>query len=289
MSNFELEEFLPFRISQIRRCRTWKKDWWRCRVFFSVQKWVVCSNWYMFSFRQCFKFESRLCFLYSAFLEQDWDVHLTLEEMAFFGMIFWMAIFDIRQCYRRKNITFHLKQRPSPFHILKWTTNNVKFCVKSFCHWLCLNSGGVTPGKSNVVYKWSGSVVFRAVQKYIVPGADPGFFLRGGALVSCSTSTPINHIVFFGQNTSCIRKPQVISGGGGGVRTPLHPPLRSAPEFVPSGNQKRTYSVRRPCFKIQKLMFCLFYIPRVRMVGWFEFKKEKTFVFWSQKRTHTSY
>ena len=118
----------------------------------------------------------------------------------------------------RKIITFHLKQRPSPFHILKWTSNNVKFCVKSFCHWLCLNSGGVTPGKSNVVYKWSGSVVFRAVQKYIVPGGDPGFFLRGGALVSCSTSTPINHTVFFGQNTSCIRKPQVISGGG--VRTP---------------------------------------------------------------------
>ena len=28
-------------------------------------------------------------------------------------------------------------------------------------------------------------------------GADPGFLLRGGALFSCSTSTPINHIVFF--------------------------------------------------------------------------------------------
>ena len=27
-------------------------------------------------------------------------------------------------------------------------------------------------------------------------GADPGLFLGGGALVSCSTSTPINHIVF---------------------------------------------------------------------------------------------
>ena len=27
--------------------------------------------------------------------------------------------------------------------------------------------------------------------------ADPGFFLGGGALVSRSTSTPINHIVFF--------------------------------------------------------------------------------------------
>ena len=28
-------------------------------------------------------------------------------------------------------------------------------------------------------------------------GADPGFFSGGGALVSCSTSTPINHIFFF--------------------------------------------------------------------------------------------
>ena len=57
-------------------------------------------------------------------------------------------------------------------------------------------------------------------------GADPGFFLGGGALISCSTSTPINHIVFFWQNTSCIRKPQVISGKGGCTR---HPPPRSAP------------------------------------------------------------
>ena len=55
-------------------------------------------------------------------------------------------------------------------------------------------------------------------------GADPGFFLGGGALVSRSTSTPINHIVFFLQSTSCIRKPQVISGGGG-VRTPCTLPL----------------------------------------------------------------
>ena len=57
------------------------------------------------------------------------------------------------------------------------------------------------------------------------------FFLGGGALGSCSTSTPVNHIIFFLQNTSCIRKPQVITGGGGGVgvRTPctlpLDPPL----------------------------------------------------------------
>ena len=47
-------------------------------------------------------------------------------------------------------------------------------------------------------------------------GGSRIFFLGGGALVSCSTSTPISHIVFFfWQNTSCIRKPQVILGGGG--------------------------------------------------------------------------
>ena len=59
-------------------------------------------------------------------------------------------------------------------------------------------------------------------------GADPGFFfLRGGALVSCFTSTPINHIVFFWQNTSCIRKPRVISGEGSAqppCTLPLDPP-----------------------------------------------------------------
>ena len=65
-------------------------------------------------------------------------------------------------------------------------------------------------------------------------------FLGGGALVSCSTSTPINHIVlFFLQNTSCFRKPQVISGaGGGGGVHPLHPSPRFTPVFpspFPSG------------------------------------------------------
>ena len=63
---------------------------------------------------------------------------------------------------------------------------------------------------------------------YEKSGADPGLFLGGGALVSCSTSTPINHILFFLQNTSCIRKAQVISEGGGvctPCTLPLDPPL----------------------------------------------------------------
>ena len=70
-------------------------------------------------------------------------------------------------------------------------------------------------------------------------------FLGEGALVSCSTSTPTNHIVFFfWQNTSCIRKPQVISGGRGGAH-PLHPPPRSAPALHRELRQLRAYSLRR--------------------------------------------
>ena len=86
---------------------------------------------------------------------------------------------------------------------------------------------------------------YTCVRSCFVAGADPGFFLEGGALVSCSTSTPINHIVFFLQNTSCIRKPQVISGGG--VRTPctlpLDPPLCGVfiPKYMTIFLQTRIY------------------------------------------------
>ena len=79
--------------------------------------------------------------------------------------------------------------------------------------------------------------VFECYQLFF-PGADPGFFVGWGAPpqlpfdlnfnhfygvkhkffnhVSCFTSTPINHW-FFLLNTSCIRKPQVILEGGGGI------------------------------------------------------------------------
>ena len=60
-------------------------------------------------------------------------------------------------------------------------------------------------------------------------GADPGFFLGGGALVSCSTSTPINHSFF-------CRIPVVLenrrSSQGEGGAHPLHPPPRSAPGII---------------------------------------------------------
>ena len=57
-------------------------------------------------------------------------------------------------------------------------------------------------------------------------------FLGGCALVSCSTSTPINHIVFFFAEYQVVlenRRSSQGCGGGDGVRTPLHPPPRSAP------------------------------------------------------------
>ena len=58
-------------------------------------------------------------------------------------------------------------------------------------------------------------------------GADPGFFLGGDVLVSRSTSTPINHIVFFCGIPVVLENRR--SSREGGVRTPctlpLDPPL----------------------------------------------------------------
>ena len=68
-------------------------------------------------------------------------------------------------------------------------------------------------------------------------GADPGFFFRRGCtrlLLYFNTNKP--HF-FFLQNTSCIRKPQVIPRGVG-VRTPctllLDPPLPKQQELLSS-------------------------------------------------------
>ena len=62
-------------------------------------------------------------------------------------------------------------------------------------------------------------------------GADPGFFLGGGALVSCCTSTPINPIVFF--FFFFFTEYQLYLKTAGHLRWrgahPLHPRPRSAP------------------------------------------------------------
>ena len=56
-------------------------------------------------------------------------------------------------------------------------------------------------------------------------GRIQDFFLGGGALISCSTSTPINHIVFFGRIPVVLENCRSSRGGGA---HPLHPPPRSA-------------------------------------------------------------
>ena len=59
-------------------------------------------------------------------------------------------------------------------------------------------------------------------------GGSRIFFRRGCTrlLLYFNTNKP-HSFFFFLQNTSCIRKPKVISGGGGAH--PLHPPPRSTP------------------------------------------------------------
>ena len=57
-----------------------------------------------------------------------------------------------------------------------------------------------------------------------ISGADPGLFLGGGVPLRNGITDWWPDI-----NTSCIRKPQVIPGGGGAQ--PLHPPPRFAPVY----------------------------------------------------------
>ena len=78
---------------------------------------------------------------------------------------------------------------------------------------------------------FSGHYLPRKKQpKILFRGGSRIFFRRGcnRLLLYFNTNKPHS---FFLQNTSCIRKPQVISGRGGGVH-PLHPPPRSAPVIL---------------------------------------------------------
>ena len=83
------------------------------------------------------------------------------------------------------------------------------------------------------------------------PRGGSRIFLGGGALVSYSNSTPINHIVFFLQNSSCIRKPQVISGGG--VRTPCTLPLDPPLYLVWFSCRRKSFPVQ--CEHIKRLIY----------------------------------
>ena len=62
-------------------------------------------------------------------------------------------------------------------------------------------------------------------REHFFAGADPGFLLGGVALVSCSTSTPINHIVFFGRIPVVLENRRSSRGGGGRCAPPAPSPL----------------------------------------------------------------
>ena len=64
----------------------------------------------------------------------------------------------------------------------------------------------------------------RVFYSNIDAGADPGFFLGGGALVSCSTSTPINHIVFFFYRIPVVLENRRSSQRRGGCTPPAPSP-----------------------------------------------------------------
>ena len=70
---------------------------------------------------------------------------------------------------------------------------------------------------------------YRCNQLSVIRGGSRIFFRRGCTrlMLYFNTNKPHSFFIFL-QNTSCIRKPQVISGGGA---HPLHPPPRSAPEI----------------------------------------------------------
>ena len=101
-------------------------------------------------------------------------------------------------------------------------------CKYNLFLYLCLYFYGLTTILNFLLKVFKSFVISAKQYRNLRYRGGSRIFLRGGALVSCSTSKPINHIVFFffWQNTSCIRKPQVILGRGA---HPLHPPPRSAP------------------------------------------------------------
>ena len=78
-------------------------------------------------------------------------------------------------------------------------------------------------------------------------GGSRIFFRRGCSRLLLYFNTNKPHI-FFLQNNSCIRKPQVISRGGGGVRTPCTLPLDPPPMLATFFSIKSCLIITFPFF-----------------------------------------
>ena len=84
--------------------------------------------------------------------------------------------------------------------------------------------------KQSVVWRVKGNMDclhVNSLQRFAnwrsVTGADPGYILGGGALVSFSTSTPISHIVFFFCRIPVVLENRRSSPGGRGGCGPPAP------------------------------------------------------------------
>ena len=87
------------------------------------------------------------------------------------------------------------------------------------------NASVIFEEEANITSYWSSD---GNGLSFLLRGGSRIFFRRGCTRLLLYFNTNKPHSFFFLQNTSCIRKPQVISGGGGGCAQ-LHPPPRSAP------------------------------------------------------------
>ena len=108
-------------------------------------------------------------------------------------------------------------------HFLAVNKSRKHSCFEIYSY---LKDSAFTAVKRNKVCKRGNIFVNRS------RGGSRIFFRRGCThlLLYFNTNKPHSFFWFFLQNTSCIRKQQVISGKGGGVCTPctlpLDPPLR---------------------------------------------------------------
>ena len=129
--------------------------------------------------------------------------------------------------------------------------------------------------------------MFRKNRVSDMAGADPGFLLGGGALVSCSTSTPINHVCFFFAEYQLYKKTSGhLRGGGGGVAHPLHLPTRSAPVREACEERERlSKALRLPlCVSVMRLiLFCTHNFQSACYIRLFYFSPSSASTFASQE------
>ena len=90
----------------------------------------------------------------------------------------------------------------------------------------------LSPPREDVKHR--GLILIHAFVHSSIPGADPGFFLGGGAPLRNAVTD-----VFCFAEYQFIRKPQVISGGMGGGFTPCTLPQDPPPAFARSFIQPR--------------------------------------------------